>query len=206
MERVVGNFTLQISQGLPGEFAYVAVQPHGNTIIPSSQLAKGLATADGIYIGRGMPKGGIATADCMPLIVFGEHEVLLLHISRKTMVAGILKEAKKFMPKAPITAVYIGPHICPNHLLYETQGPDIVQFAELFPTAVQKNGSWSLSLRKAISGFLDELDIAPAAIVEDGRCTFEDKSLLSYRRALVEEDRVEERRIITSVEPLYTLE
>lgn len=199
MERTVGNFNLRMEQGGPSECNYLPVQTHGNQIVSSLQLQTGGIEADGVFIGKDMPKGGIATADCMPLVLFGNDAALLLHISRKTLVAGILDTAKEYIRDFHVTDVFIGPHICPQHFIFEKQGPEIIQFAEIFPTAVTKSKIWSVSLRDAVKSFLDELGVPPAGIIEDGRCTFEDRGLLSYRRALMEENRIEELRMITNV-------
>lgn len=199
-ERRFGSLLLRVEEGNPREFACVPEQMHGNQIVSSLQLQAAHLQADGVFIGGGMPTGGIVTADCLPLVLFGEKEALLLHISRKTLVAGILDSAKQYLKDFSVTDIYIGPHICPQHLSYKGQGPEIMRFAELFPTAIKKQTSgWSLSLRDAVRGFLNELGVSKIRIQEDGRCTFETPDLPSYRRRLAQGSIGELGRIITTV-------
>lgn len=195
-----GNFLLGVEVGNPQEFTQVPEQLHGNQIVTSLQLQKARLQADGVFIGDGMPEGAIVTADCMPLVLFGKKEALLLHMSRKTLINGILDSARNYTNDFPVVDICVGPHICSQHFIFEKRGPEIQRFAELFPNAVKKHPSgWSLSLRDALRGFLDELQVPPKRIHEDGRCTFETPGLPSYRRQLAEGPMSELGRIITTV-------
>lgn len=141
--------------------------------------------ADGIVVTPKDPAVAIRTADCLPIVLLSERVALLLHVSRKTLVEGLLDVAPTFLPPATITNAYIGAHICPEHFSFETFGPEIKAFAKKFPAAVTRQGEVvHLSLDIALDHYLKSWGVSESVIKRDKRCTFEDASLPSYRRRL----------------------
>lgn len=172
-----------------------ARQVHGSTIIS----ADGSGPADGIFITNPNNEVGIKTADCMPLVLLGEGSALALHVSRKTLVAGILDQVPKYIQPNEIKKIYIGPHICAEHFTFEWEGQGIANFRRQFPQAVtKKDGVLHLSLLKAVRQYFNSWGIAPT-MEEDGRCTFEDQGLPSYKRWLLQGKPGELEQLITLV-------
>ena len=167
--------------------------PHGGHIARSVELrgARKDAQADGVYVKlatlrewRDFNGIGVSTADCLPLVLLTEKEALGLHVSRKTLINGLLDNVSSFIDPVDVTNVYIGPHICPEHFTFEWEGAEITRFAEKFPDAAEQDeaGIWSLSTRDAVQHYLDEWKIDESLIEEDTRCTLEASELASYRR------------------------
>lgn len=158
-------------------------QVHGKEIITAQNCVANITRADGIIGVRGDAPFGIRTADCMPLVLFTDLRVLALHISRKTLVAGILGEVVQQLGNEKVRNAYIGPHICEQCFSFSYESEEIQKFAQLFPYAVQrKNGIVHLSLLKVITRFLERRAVLPHDIIKDTRCTFETAELCSYRR------------------------
>lgn len=160
-----------------------AKQVHGKTIIAVPDCVPQITQADGLIGVRGDVPFGIRTADCMPLILITDSRVLALHMSRKTLVAGILDEVVQQLDNEKIKSAYIGPHICEQCFSFLYEGEEIQNFAQLFPYAVQrKNGIVHLSLLNVITRFLESRAVSLHDIIRDTRCTFETAELCSYRR------------------------
>src|SRR6185503_10097991 len=91
----------------------VAVQQvHGGTIVWADEITS-LTMADGIAVHADMAREFmIKTADCIPLVVLSADRACGLHVSRKTLLRGLLDGLSAFVPPQTITKVHIGPHIC----------------------------------------------------------------------------------------------
>lgn len=190
-----------ISQVEDGESSTIcAKQVHGANIVRAQDAVSRPVEADGIFITTPQTNVGIKTADCMPLGLVGKEGILLLHVSRKTLVAGLLDNVSKFLHPKYISRIYIGPHICADHFSFEWEGQEVTQFKEKFSDAVtEKEGVLYVSLRDAVQQYLTAWNV-DADIQEDGRCTFEDNTLPSYKRWLAEEKKGKLAQIVTRVE------
>ena len=141
--------------------------------------------ADGLLTDLGKQPVGVSTADCMPLVVTSPTKALALHVSRKSIIRGLLESAANHIAPTEITGVYIGPHICGEHFLFEFEGDDIKTFREKFPSAAtETDQGLSLTLREAVQTYFSEWGVGDEIIHEDGRCTQENNDLPSYKRSL----------------------
>lgn len=157
---------------------------HGGHILSADDEGSGIE-ADGILTQGKSEWIGVVTADCLPLVLVTPETALALHVSRKTLVRGLLDAVPTVLPVAEITNVWIGPHICAEHFTFDWAGEDIVAFQQRWPEAVrEEKAKLYLSLRDAVQQYLTDWGVPAAVVQEDGRCTFETLDLPSYRRAL----------------------
>ncbi|MDZ4344445.1 MAG: laccase domain-containing protein, partial [Candidatus Binatia bacterium] len=129
-------------------------QAHGNKIIVRQDIDSG-SVGDGI-ITTG-ESAAIYTADCLPLVLLTKQMALILHVSRKSLVCGLLEKAAERIDGLPETdvAAYIGPHICRRHFEFAYLGEEAKRFTLKYPDSVyRQNGSWYFSLRRAVGGYL----------------------------------------------------
>jgi polyphenol oxidase len=183
----LGNWNVSQITGDTPPSVITARQVHGNSIVPVSACENPSTIADGLVGNTGDKPFGIHTADCMPLVITTREHVYALHISRKTLVAGILEEFTKQLGNEVIEHVYIGPHICEKCFTFSFIGEDVEKFAQMFPYATETRGAIThLSLLKVVMRFLEDKSVSKKDIAHDGRCTFETPELLSYRRWIAE--------------------
>lgn len=164
--------------GKPGD-------PHSSNIVTDSDM-KRVGGSDGIVLGSDGFPGAINTADCIPLVIVADKQAALIHISRKTLIAGILDNLEEVFDVSEIKKVFIGPCICERHFVFDWQGDEIIEFKKKYPKAVtEKNGKTYLSLLKALQYYFEEWGVGGDLIEKDSRCTYEDEELRSYRRHIV---------------------
>lgn len=171
----------QVPEGVVG-----VKQVHGAAIVRAQDIKKGETQADGIFAPANFRwPSMIRTADCLPLIVTTQDSVCALHVSRKTLIRELLDEVPAVIAPAEIISVYLGPHICAKHFVFETMGPEIAAFQERFPGACwQREDGLHISLLAAVEHYLAAWGVPVESRQIDERCTFETPSLPSYRRAL----------------------
>ena len=107
-------------------------QTHGNATISAEECVSGQTQADGIYMDNAEYAIGINTADCLPLVLLTDKQALALHVSRKTLIRGLVKNIPGVMNLQEITHAYIGPHICEDHFGFEYAGEEIQEFMKNF--------------------------------------------------------------------------
>ncbi len=162
-------------------------QVHGGSIVTAAALASGRLAADGVVLEAAGEIASVSTADCAAVAFIGDQRGLLLHISRKTLIYGLVENAFSYITPADINTVYVGPHICEYHFAFEREEAELKRFRIRYPRAVHfHQGKLHLSLRTAITGVLHEWDIDQRRVTWDGRCTFEHAELPSYRRSLAD--------------------
>jgi polyphenol oxidase len=126
---------------------------------------------------------GVATADCVPVVIEGAGFAAVVHAGWRGVAAGVVEAALDRMGALGLTPerAAIGPAIGP--CCYEV-GPEV---AERFPThaAVTTRGRASVDLPGAVAAALGDL-----ATWRSDRCTFTDAALNSYRR-----DRTDRRQV-----------
>lgn len=159
-------------------------QDHSGRLCTFTEAAN-QTVCDGVIIKRTDPPAAITTADCLPLVLTTAECAFALHISRKTLLTPLVSQTIEQVANQTMTGIFMGPHLCPRHLVFEYEGEEIVAFKKRFPLACKKlpNGT-SLSLKIACEELLQPLITPATPLVIDNRCTYEDKTLPSYRRWL----------------------
>ena len=160
-------------------------QEHAGQIITAAGNPPTLR-GDGWLVAPADPPVAIATADCVPVVVATITGACVLHVSRHTLLAGIVAQALQLLAPQKISGVYIGPHICPDHFLFEYAGPGIITFKQRYPavcTTTPRGVKISLltAVQQELVGVLRAGSVSPRI---DQRCTYETPALPSYRRWL----------------------
>jgi copper oxidase (laccase) domain-containing protein len=160
-----------------------AKQVHSNNIVDAKDAVANETEADGLFLSDRLISAAIHTADCMPLVLTTKNSALVLHVSRKSLIKGLLDEVPNFISPKEIIGVYLGPHICADHFTFDEAGDEIKKFQTMFPEAVEvKENIYHLSLKNAVSKYFKEWAIEHIELQEDLRCTFKEESLPSYKR------------------------
>lgn len=184
-EITLGNWRVVVTAQLHGhENVVFPHQVHGDVIILAEECISGETEADGIVVSRSGFKTGVDTADCMPLVILSENKGIVLHVSRKTLIRGLLEKVPDVLLVSDITNVFIGPHICKKHFVFEFEGEELKEFQQKFPAAYEKGELIHLSLVEAVTDYFKKWQVKESIITGDNRCTFEDLNLISYRRWL----------------------
>lgn len=165
----------------------------------ADECVPGETSADGIVISHGRQRVAVLTADCMPLVIVTDKAAAVLHVSRKSLIYGLLDKIEDMLDPRQVTGAYVGPHICPHHFNFEWLGEEIRQFQMLFPRAMSWTKPWQVSLRDAVQSYFDQWELNHSLVVVDHRCTFDCRELPSYRRCLAEETDPNAKRLATVV-------
>ncbi|MFH1353904.1 MAG: polyphenol oxidase family protein [bacterium] len=166
-----------------GKMIFYPKQIHGGNIATVESLMQGRLSADGILLKDAGVSGGVKTADCAPVVVVSEEAAVVLHVSRKSIVRGLLENTLTHIEAKDICHIFIGPHICEYHFSFDEEDELLRQFRYRYPGAMHfHKGKLYLSLRKALKSIFDDWRVHPSKIVEDGRCTYEQLAMPSYRR------------------------
>jgi copper oxidase (laccase) domain-containing protein len=162
-----------------------AKQAHSGVIMWVDE-ASPTAVADGVAVHADNAQPlVIRTADCLPLVLLSPEVACVLHVSRKTLVKGLLDQVPNFIVPGQITKVFIGPHICAEHFVFEKMGPEIQEFQQKYPYACRETVTGlSLDINRVVEEYLKSWNVDEALLSRDGRCTFESPELPSYRRSL----------------------
>ncbi len=169
---------LESHLGLPLQFME---QVHGKVVasvgteIITEPIADALVTQSA---GIGL---AVMVADCIPLLLASSQTVAAVHVGRKGLMNGVALSAIAQMrtrDASEITAV-VGPSICGQ--CYEVSQDIYDDVVKSFPLAASKtrDGGLALNLSRAL---IDQLQSFGIKIVDEGRCTVEDRNLYSYRR------------------------
>ncbi len=161
----------------------VPVQKHTGIILSLATDDRSIP-ADGIYTKNPLVPIGIRTADCLPLFIrTDKDEYIGLHISRLTLIRGLLDQVPHYIDTSTITNVWMGPHICDKHFCFQWVGKDIQTFQQMFPEAVKAQGeSVCLSIQKATEQYLHKWNVSSDVIEVDTRCTYEQSERMSYKQ------------------------
>jgi polyphenol oxidase len=123
----------------------------------------------------------VMVADCIPLLLASSQTVAAVHVGRKGLMNEValaaIQEMRSF-DSSEISAV-VGPSICGQ--CYEVSQDVYDDVTKSFPLAASKtrDGGFALDLSRAL---IDQLQSTGVKVVDEGRCTVEDKNLYSYRR------------------------
>ena len=203
-ERLFGRWKISTSfkeRSFENE-ALITKQVHSGNIVKSNHLQLSEVEADGIVLSsEATDRIGIYTADCMPVVIMTDKVAIALHVSRKSIVNGLMDNAMSFILPTEVNYVYVGSHICEYHFSFDEEDYMIRKFRYRFPEAVHfHKGLMYLSLKKALLHFFDEWQINKERVNYDGRCTYEMLDLPSYRPWKQEGAVGELGRILTIVE------
>lgn len=159
--------------GIPAAWAFVR-QVHG-AVVARVERAGCAGNADGLVTDRpGLPMV-IATADCVPVVIEGDHSVAIVHAGWRGVAAGVIPaglDAIRDRGDTPRRAA-IGPSIGP--CCYEV-GDEVLAAIPLHASSTTF-GTPSVDLWGAAEHQLDGLDVW-----RSDRCTFAAPELWSYRR------------------------
>jgi len=169
LERDLG-FPLQFMDQVHGD----VVVHVGNEIIPAPSADGLLTQAKGVGL-------AVMVADCIPLLLSNSKSVAAVHVGRKGLMNEIAMAAIREMrgiDSSEITAI-VGPSICGE--CYEVSQDVFDEVSAKFPLATSqtREGGFALDLSRAL---IEQLLEAGVQVLDEGRCTVEDKSLYSYRR------------------------
>lgn len=182
MEYNLGKFRVVVTSDEVSDAVFLS-QKHGATIVEADNVESDTTPADGIIVREGGEPGGVYTADCLPLVLVAERFAVALHVSRKSLVVGILESAREVFKGEKPTHIFIGPHACVEHLTYEYNGDEIKALRQKFPQAVlTRNGLTYISIEEVVLSFLKNWFFDIPDIMQDGRCTVENPDLFSWRR------------------------
>ena len=156
-------------------------QVHGKTVATIERQIVSAPTADALLTqvaGIGL---AVMVADCIPLLLASTQAVSAVHVGRKGLMNKVALEAIQEMRShgaSDITAV-VGPSICGN--CYEVSQDVYDDVVKSFPLAASKTREGGLALDLSLA-LIDQLQHLGVKVIDEGRCTVEDKNLYSYRR------------------------
>jgi YfiH family protein len=159
--------------GVPRDVAYPH-QVHGAGVLVVTRPGRH-GEADALVTTTPGVAVGVATADCVPVVIEGAGFAAVAHAGWRGVVAGVVEATLDAVAALGLTAerAAIGPAIGP--CCYEV-GPEV---ADRFPghTGVTTGGRVSIDLPGAVAEALGDL-----VVWRSERCTFTDPGLNSYRR------------------------
>ena len=156
-------------------------QVHGNAIATIDGQIVSPPTADALITRNTGIALAVMVADCIPLLLASSQTVAAVHVGRKGLMNEValaaIQEMRSF-DSTEISAV-VGPSICGQ--CYEVSQDVYDDVSKRFPLAASKtrDGGFALDLSRAL---IDQLQSTGVKVVDEGRCTVEDKNLYSYRR------------------------
>ena len=169
---------LETLLGIPIQFLN---QVHGDAVATVGVETIAEPTADALVTQN--PGIGLAVmvADCIPLLLASSETVAAVHVGRKGLMNEVALAAINEMrsrDNSEITAV-VGPSVCGE--CYEVSQDIYDEVSKRFPLAASetRDGGFSLDLSRAL---IDQLRGLGVRVVDEGRCTVEEKNLYSYRR------------------------
>ena len=156
-------------------------QVHGKAVATIERQIISPPTADALLTQSAGIGLAVMVADCIPLLLASTQAVAAVHVGRKGLMNKVALEAIQEMRShgaSDITAV-VGPSICGN--CYEVSQDVHDDVVKSFPLAASKTreGGFALDLSRAL---IDQLQHLGVKVIDEGRCTVEDKNLYSYRR------------------------
>lgn len=149
-------------------------QTHSTDIVDVNSLDR---KSDGIIFENNINRPiAIKTADCMPIVLYGESKSIFLHAGWSGLAKGILEtdEVKKISP----AYIYIGPSIHVCHFEVTEEFRDHFKNSSHF---LQKNDKLYFDLHAQACDILTR-QFPKAEIEVDKNCTHCDNKFNSYRR------------------------
>ena len=169
---------LEVELGFPIQFMD---QVHGDVVVHVGSEVIPSPTADGLLTqvtGLGL---AVMVADCIPLLLSNSKSVAAVHVGRKGLmneIALVAIREMRVIDSSEITAI-VGPSICGE--CYEVSQNVFEEVSGKFPLSASRTreGGFALDLSRALTA---QLRASGVLVIDEGRCTVEDKNLYSYRR------------------------
>ncbi len=150
-------------------------QIHSNIIVPENVITPQLE-ADGIISHSGQALA-IVTADCVPLIILGKHEHIVIHAGWRGLNSGIL--TNELVKKINPIYAFIGPHI--RKQSYEVSSDFKLNFPRHPEAFESKENKLFFDLSLVCTRELRD-NYSDIQIEDCNICTFENPEFHSYRR------------------------
>jgi YfiH family protein len=164
-------------------------QVHGDRVIrvDNHDAGKVIKDCDGLITSDPDVTLSIHVADCLPIFLYSPttNSIGLVHAGWRGLEKGIVRRAisllnEKLKAKSEELLIYIGPHICQKH--YEIKKDGAQKFSK-YPKAIKKvKDKIYLDLAEVAKEQLIKLGVKKENIQIDKKCTFEEKTLASFRR------------------------
>lgn len=156
-------------------------QVHGNAVAIVDTQKISPPIADALVTARTGIALAVMVADCIPLLLSSADAVAAVHVGRKGLMNEVAVAAIDQMctyGSSDISAI-VGPSICGT--CYEVSQEIYDEVCGRFPLAASRtsDGGNSLNLSRAL---IDQLENLGITVIDQGRCTVENKDLFSYRR------------------------
>ena len=169
---------LEVELGFPIQFMD---QVHGSVVASIGSEIVATPTADALLTqakGIGL---AVMVADCIPLLLSNSKSVAAVHVGRKGLMNEVAMgaiQAMRAIDPSEITAI-VGPSICGR--CYEVSQDVFDEVSGKFPLSASqtRDGGIALDLSRAL---IAQLQASGVLVIDEGRCTVEDKNLYSYRR------------------------
>lgn len=169
---------LEVELGFPIQFMD---QVHGSVVASIGSEIVATPTADALLTqakGIGL---AVMVADCIPLLLSNSKSVAAVHVGRKGLMNEVAMgaiQAMRAIDPSEITAI-VGPSICGR--CYEVSQDVFDEVSGKFPLSASqtRDGGIALDLSRAL---IAQLQASGVQVLDEGRCTVEDKNLYSYRR------------------------
>jgi YfiH family protein len=161
-------------------------QEHGSEVeVIDSTTAKNLPiSADGLFTSTPGIALAVLVADCIPLILFSENAISVLHVGRRGLAAGIVAAGIERFREAGISSreihAMIGPSICVD--CYQVDLETYRSVVGLVPGSATNESDRRLDLLKGLSL---QLEVRAVSWESAWRCTRESDDLFSFRRDAV---------------------
>ncbi len=164
------------------EKIFIPVQKHTNKVVKLSELSK---DADGIYIEEKNVPIGVLTADCVPIVLFNENELAVVHGGWRGLFNGIIENAISLFKRNSVKA-FIGTNI--RNCCYQVQDDFVENFKSKYPDEnlfeKRENGIY-FNLNEFTKFLLKSNNVELA--YETKLCTKCEENLYSYRKGNIEE-------------------
>ncbi len=156
-------------------------QVHGNKVEKVDNQIISPPIADALVTARTGIALAVMVADCIPLLLSSADAVAAVHVGRKGLMNEVALAAIDQMRaygSSDISA-NVGPSICGT--CYEVSQEIYDEVCRKFPLAASRtsDGGNALDLSRAL---IDQLENHGITVIDQGRCTVENKDLFSYRR------------------------
>ena len=175
---LINRARLESDLALPIQFMD---QVHGDAVATIDAQRVSPPTADALITRNTGIALAVMVADCIPLLLASSQTVAAVHVGRKGLMNEVALAAIQEMRSFDATEVsaVVGPSICGQ--CYEVSQDVYDDVTKRFPLAASKtrDGGFALDLSRAL---IDQLQSTGVKVVDEGRCTVEDKNLYSYRR------------------------
>lgn len=162
---------------------------HGNNVVAVSKKDSGeiIENCDGLITKDTKIYLKVSAADCLPIAIFDPftNSIGLVHAGWRGLENGVIENAvslmkEKYGSRVDKIVVFVGPYICQRH--YEVKDDVYKKFLD-YPSAIKSaKGKTFLDLGAVAKKQLASSGVKSKNIQFDGRCTFEDKTLCSFRR------------------------